>query len=400
MQIKTDITIIGGGIVGLSTARALVEAGLRKVLVLEAEPRVAAHQTGHNSGGIHSGLYYKPGSLKARYCVAGREALYRFCLDYGIPHERCGKLVVATTESERAQLRMLEQRGQANGLIGIRRLDPVAMREREPEVAGVEGLLVPDTGIVDFKAVCATHCDWLTGRDVPVHTQAAVETITPVADGFVLQTAAGEVHTGHLINCAGLNADRIARMAGCRPAVRMVPFRGSYVKLRPAAEKRVAHLIYPVPDPRFPFLGVHFTRMIGGGVEAGPNAVLTFRRQWYAPGDDPRRDFSVLGYPGFWRMGLRYGSMAWAEWWRSRSRTRMVQALQRLVPAIQADDIEPHGSGIRAQAVSRDGRLVDDFQLIEAPRQLHVLNAPSPAATASLRIGEEIAARARAVFDR
>ena len=389
-----DIAIIGGGIVGLATALALTQQGRRKLIVLEGESRLAAHQTGHNSGVIHAGLYYKPGSLKARFCAEGRDALYRFCRDHSIPCEQCGKIVVAVNEAERTALLELERRGQANGLTGIRRMTLEEMREREPHVRGVEGLLVPDTGIVDFVAVAEAYAAWIREQGVEIRTEAAVQSVQADSGGFRLVTASGEVRARNLINCAGLYSDRIARLAGLQPDVRIIPFRGEYVKLASEAERLVRHLIYPVPDPQFPFLGVHFTRMIQGGVEAGPNAILTFRRNWYEAGDNDKRDFSVLRYGGFWRMARKYGRVGVQEMWRSRSRASFVRSLQRLVPAIREQDLIPHGSGIRAQAVGRDGSLIDDFHMLEANHQIHVLNAPSPAATASLSIGRAIAEKA------
>lgn len=393
-----SIAIVGGGIVGLSTAYALTKAGIKDLVVLEAERRVGRHQTGHNSGVIHSGLYYVPGSLKARHCVEGREAMYRFCQEQGVPHERCGKLVVATTPAQQDTLRLLERRGAANGLAGLRRMPPEEMREREPHVSGVEALLVPDTGIVDFVGVAEAYARLINENGADVRTSARVLDVHRDSAGLELETDRGSVRARHLINCAGLYSDRIARMAGCTPDVRIIPFRGQYMKLKDSAVSLVRHLIYPVPDPQFPFLGVHFTRMIDGGVEAGPNALLTLRRDWYVPGDKSDRDWSVLRYAGFWRMAGRYGRVGAAELWRARSTRAFVAALQELVPDIGEADMEPHGSGIRAQAVNRQGRLADDFSIVSASRQIHVLNAPSPAATASLSIGQAICDMARARF--
>ena len=390
-RMKHPVVIIGGGIVGLATALSLVRQRITNVCVLEAESRLAAHQTGHNSGVIHSGLYYRPGSMKARYCVEGREALYRFCAEQGVAHERCGKIVVAVSKDQLPALEMLEERSVANGLDGVRRLSLEEMREREPHVAGVAGLLVPQTGIVDFVGVAEAYARLIREAGGVIRTAAPVRAIRADRNGFVLQAGDEEQQASHIINCAGLDSDRIAQMAGLNPDVRIIPFRGQYVKLKPAAESLVRHLIYPVPDPQFPFLGVHFTRMVHGGVEAGPNAVLTFRRHWYQSGDKSRRDFRILGYPGFWRMAGRYARMGCAEMWRARSLSAFVHALQALVPDVRVSDVEPHGSGVRAQAVGRDGRLVDDFRILEGSRQIHVLNAPSPAATASLSIGNHVA---------
>lgn len=394
-----DLVIIGGGIVGMATAYALTRTGKLSVLVLEAERELAQQQTGHNSGVIHSGLYYKPGSLKARNCADGRERLFRFCAENGIAHERCGKVVVAVNEQEVPALRELERRGLANGLKGVRRLSPDAVREREPHVVGVEGLLVPETGIVDFVEVTQAYARLAREAGVEIRTDTPVTGIHTEADGLVVETNQGPVRARYAINCGGLFADRIAQWAGAAPALRIIPFRGTYYKLKPSAEKWVRHLIYPVPDPRFPFLGVHFTRMIHGGIEAGPNAVLTFRRRWYEPGDNSSFDFSPLTYCGFWRMVRTHGRVGAQEAWRVLFKTSFVRALQRLIPDLRADDVIPYGSGIRAQAVTRDGVLADDFRLISAGRMIHVLNAPSPAATASLSIGETLSDMARQQFD-
>ncbi len=393
-----DIAVIGGGIVGLATAMALVRQGRRHVVVVERESRLASHQTGHNSGVIHAGLYYKPGSLKARLCVNGRDALYRFCAEQDVPHERCGKIVVAVTDSEVSALDELERRGRANGLADIRRVTSDEMKEREPHVRGVGGLFVPYTGIVDFTGVAEAYARVIREGGAEIRMRSAVRSIHAESTGFRLVTESGDILARHLVNCAGLYSDHVARLAGLQPAVRIIPFRGHYMKLKPEAERLVRHLIYPVPDPQFPFLGVHFTRIIGGGVEAGPNAVLTFRRNWYERGDDASRDYSIMRHGGFWRMARKYGRVGARELWRSRSKAAFVRALQRLVPDIRTEDVEPHGSGIRAQAVDRDGALIDDFRIIEADRQIHVLNAPSPAATASISIGHAIADKAAQQF--
>lgn len=393
-----DIAIIGGGIVGLASAWALTRMGRCNVIVLERENHLAMHQTGHNSGVIHSGLYYRPGSLKAQYCANGRNALYRFCAEHGVPHEVCGKIVVAVDESEQAALRELERRGQANGLAGVRRLSASEMKEREPHVQGREALWVPETGIVDFVAVAETYARLVCEAGGECRTGAAVRAIRKESDGSMLVTDTGVCRARYLINCAGLYSDQIARMAGLRPDVCIVPFRGEYVKLSEAAERYVRHLIYPVPDPRFPFLGVHFTRMIQGGVEAGPNALLTFRPNWYAPGDNAALDFRVLREPGFWKMVGKHGRIGLREMGRAGSRRAFLRALQRLIPEIRDADYVPHGLGIRAQAVGRDGTLLDDFRILEDDRQIHILNAPSPAATASLRIGRAIAEKANQQF--
>ncbi|MCP3980644.1 MAG: L-2-hydroxyglutarate oxidase [bacterium] len=393
-----DVAVIGGGIVGLATALSLSRAGV-SVAVLEAERRVAAHQTGHNSGVVHSGLYYKPGSSKARNCVAGREAMFRFCEENAIPHERCGKLVVATERDEVGRLDELERRGRENGLTGLRRLDPAGIRELEPHAAGIAALHVPETGIVDFEAVARALGAKLRESGVPIVTGARIRRVDTSGDGFALHWDRGVWAARHVVNCAGLHSDRVARMCGLRPRVRIVPIRGEYYRLRPARACLVRNLIYPVPDPQLPFLGVHLTRRIGGEVEAGPNAVLAFKREGYRRGDISLRDLAeTLAWPGFWKLALRHGRLAAAEARRSTSRRAFVRAAQRLVPEIGDDDLRRHGAGVRAQAVRADGALHDDFEILEAPRMLHVLNAPSPAATASLEIGRELAGRAAKSF--
>lgn len=391
---RVDVAIVGGGIVGLATGRALALERRRRVVVLEAEDEVARHQTGHNSGVVHSGLYYKPGSLKAETCVAGRDALYRFCDEHGIAYERCGKLVVATDASELPALDELERRGRANGLQGLRRLGPEEIREREPEVAGVAGLEVTETGIVDFVAVARALARELREHGGEVRTGARVLSVRAAADGLVVETAAGAVEAARLVNCAGLQCDRVARLCGVEPKVRIVPFRGEYYEVVPERRGLVRDLVYPVPDPRFPFLGVHFTRTIDGRIEAGPNAVLALKREGYRWRDVAWHDVAEMAlYPGLWRLAGRYWRTGAMEVWRSLSKRRFVAALRRLVPAIREDDVEAAGAGVRAQAVDRSGRLLDDFCLMAGERSLHVLNAPSPGATASLAIGRAIAAR-------
>jgi (S)-2-hydroxyglutarate dehydrogenase len=386
-----DVAVVGGGIVGTATALALAERG-RTVVVLEAEARLAAHQSGHNSGVVHSGLYYRPGSLKAENCVAGREAMYRFCAEHGIPHERCGKLVVATAEDELPALAELERRGHANGLAGVRRLGRDEMREREPEVAGLAGLLVPETGIVDYARVTAAIAERVRAAGGEIRTGARLLACRHEPDGLAADTAAGAVHARLLVNCAGLQSDRVARLCGVEPGLAIVPFRGEYWALAPARRHLVRHLVYPVPDPAFPFLGVHFTRTIDGTVEAGPNAVLALRREGYRWTDVSPRDLAALaGYPGFWRMARQHWKTGLGEVHRSLSKRAFVAALRRLVPALRPGDLVPAGAGVRAQAVLPDGRLLDDFRIVEGPHSVHVLNAPSPAATASLAIGRRVA---------
>jgi (S)-2-hydroxyglutarate dehydrogenase len=396
---RYEVGIVGGGIVGLATARALVRRGVSSLVVLEAEDRLGAHQTGHNSGVIHSGLYYKPGSLKARNCVAGRDAMYRFCAEHGIPAERCGKIVVATTPAELPALDELERRGRANGLAGMRRLDPAGIREHEPHAAGLAGLFVAETGIVSYPRVVDALAADLRAAGVEIRTGARVTAVGDDGDAHVLETAAGTFRARRLVNCAGLQSDRVARLCGVDPAVRIIPFRGEYHELIATRRHLVRNLIYPVPDPRFPFLGVHFTRMIDGTIEVGPNAVLAFKREGYSwTAISPRDTLQMSLYGGFWRMAARYWAMGFGEVYRSFSRRALVRALQRLVPDLTLADIRPSGAGVRAQAVDPQGNLVDDFRIAEGERMIHVLNAPSPAATASLSIGETIADMARARF--
>lgn len=386
----TDVIIIGGGIVGLGTGLAL--AGRATVTVIEAEHDLARHQTGHNSGVIHSGLYYKPGSAKALNCAAGRELMYRFCEENGVPHERCGKLVVATDEGELPALAELERRGIANGLTGVRRLSAEQMREIEPHVTGVAALRVPETGIVNYKAVAEVYAAKIRAAGGSVRTDARFTGCTREPGAITAETTTGPVRAKLLVNCAGLQSDRVARLCGVEPGVRIVPFRGEYYELKPRAEHLCRHLIYPVPDARLPFLGVHFTRMIGGGVECGPNAVLAFRREGYRFRDASARDLAELATsPGFWRMARTFWRVGLHEMYRSLSRRAFWHALRKLIPEVSFHDLVPAGAGVRAQAVAPDGKLVDDFFIRQADRMVHVLNAPSPAATASIAIGRSIA---------
>ncbi len=396
---RHDVAIVGGGIVGLATAMALARLSKASLIVLEAEQRLAAHQTGHNSGVIHSGLYYKPGSLKARLCVEGREALYRFCAERGLEHERCGKVVVASDERELATLALLEERGRANGLQGVRRLDADELREHEPHVRGRAGLHVPDTGIVDFAGVAGAYADVVREAGHEVRTGARLLEVRASADGVQLETSGGSLRCRHLVNCAGLQSDRVARLCGVRPGLRIVPFRGEYYELVAARRSLVRNLVYPVPDPRFPFLGVHFTRTIDGAVEAGPNAVLAFRREGYDRFDVSLRDtIDVATYGGFWRLAGRFWRTGASEFLRSFSKRAFVRSLQRLVPELREEDVVRAGAGVRAQAVDPGGVLVDDFRIVDGEWAVHVLNAPSPAATASIAIGRHVAARIRERF--
>jgi L-2-hydroxyglutarate oxidase len=387
--------IIGGGLVGLATAWQLLRSGQTKTLtLLEKESRVGAHQSTHNSGVLHAGLYYKPGSLKARLAVEGIRAMTAYCREKNIAHEICGKVVVAVDESEIPRLNELETRGHANGLTGLRRLDRDGLRALEPHAAGVAALQVPEEGIVDYAAVCASLRDDILTMNGHIATSAGVTRLRENPDGWTAETAAGDFTGDFLINCAGLHSDRICRLAGLDPADRIVPFRGEYYQLRPEAAHLVRHLIYPVPDPVYPFLGVHFTRLIHGGIEAGPNAVLAFGREAYRKTQWNARDLAeAIGFPGLWKFLARHPRMAWDEGVRSLSKTLFCQSLQRLVPELRVEDLTPGGAGVRAQAIARDGELVQDFRLVSGPRAMHVVNAPSPAATACLAIGREVVAR-------
>lgn len=383
--------VIGGGIVGLATAIRLRERFPDAVItVIEKEPRVGMHQTGHNSGVLHCGLYYKPGSAKARLAVEGIRQMVEFCQRHRVPHEICGKLVVAATDEEVPRLRELESRGTANGLRGLEWLSRDQMREIEPHVGGVAGLRVPEEGIVDYAAVCAAMVREIEAAGSSVLTNCPAGRIERRGGEWV----AGGVTAEWLINCAGLHSDRVAERAGSPRTLRIVPFRGEYYTLRRERAGLVRNLIYPVPDPKFPFLGVHFTRMIHGGVEAGPNAVLAFAREGYRKSDVRAADlWDALSYPGTWRFLARYPRMCWAELRRSFSRELFCASLQRLVPEIRADDLEPGQAGVRAQALEPSGNLVQDFAFADGPNAVHVLNAPSPGATASLAIGQAIVDR-------
>ncbi|MBX6331154.1 MAG: L-2-hydroxyglutarate oxidase [Gemmatimonadaceae bacterium] len=387
-----SVLVIGGGLVGLGTAYKLLRAypGLR-VTVLEKEAAVGRHQSGNNSGVLHAGLYYAPGSLKARLAVDGIRQMVAFCRAHGIPHEICGKLVVAVTEDEVPRLRELLRRGTENGLAELEWLTPEQMREIEPHVAGVAAVRVPEEGIADYPRVSATLAVEIARSGGEVITGAEVHALRETPAGWVAETRRGAFMGTLLINCAGLHADRVARLAGEEPELRIVPFRGEYYALRPERQHLVRNLIYPVPDPAFPFLGVHFTRLVRGGVEAGPNAVLAFAREGYTRGTVSVRDLAeALAFPGVWRFLERYPRTCWAELRRSFSRTLFCRALQRLVPEVQPQDLVPGGAGVRAQAMLRNGDLVNDFFFVSRRSALHVLNAPSPGATASLAIGDTI----------
>ncbi len=387
------IAVIGGGIVGLAVARELHRTHLgSEVSLLEKEADFGCHQSTHNSGVLHAGLYYKPGSVKARMAVAGIRQMVAFCQEHSIKHEICGKLVVATSADEIVRLRTLHERGRQNGLAGLAWLEGDTMREIEPHSGGLAGLRVPEEGIVDYRGVCDALAAENRQRGTKLVPKAKVIRCLPADGGWVVESTAGEVRADFIINCAGLHCDRVAQGAGEDRETRIVPFRGEYYALRPSARHLVRHLIYPVPDPVFPFLGVHFTRLIGGGIEAGPNAVLAFAREGYSKWSlNPVDLADAILYPGLWKFIGKHRSMAWEEIKRSFSRRLFCASLQRLIPALQDSDLVEGGAGVRAQAMDPTGLLVQDFSFIQRANALHLINAPSPAATASLAIAEEIA---------
>jgi (S)-2-hydroxyglutarate dehydrogenase len=393
----TDITIIGGGIVGLATALQIKQQRPSlSVVVLEKENRVAAHQTGHNSGVIHSGLYYKPGSLKATNCIGGYHMLLDFCQRENVRYELCGKIVVATKPEQVPQLNTLYERGQQNGLGGLRRLSAGEMREIEPHVAGVEGIFVPQTGIIDYTEVCEAIARAFERLGGEIRFGEKVEQLTPGNSLSVVVTNKNRYETKLVVNCAGLYSDKMAQLTQRDPInLQIVPFRGEYYKIKPEKHHLVRNLIYPVPDPNFPFLGVHFTRMIHGGVEAGPNAVLAFQREGYRKSDiNVKELFETLTWPGFQKVAIKYWETGLGEMYRSFSKAAFTKALQELIPAIQQADLEDGGAGVRAQACDRTGGLLDDFAILETDRAINVCNAPSPAATSSLSIGKTVAEKA------
>jgi L-2-hydroxyglutarate oxidase len=397
---KFDLAIVGAGIVGLASALSLTR--LRpdlKLVILEKEGRVAAHQTGNNSGVIHAGLYYKPGSLKARMAVEGARRMIEFCQEHGLPYELCGKVVVATGEEELPRLEELYRRGLANGVPGLARLTAAEITDHEPHARGVAGLWSPQTGIVDYLAVADKYAELVQQAGAAIRFNAEVTGIEERGGEVLVKTTQGEVQARALINCAGLQSDLVARMTGGSEGVRIVGFRGEYYKLAPESSRLVRGLVYPVPDPRFPFLGVHFTKKIDGSVEAGPNAVLAFAREGYAKSDiNPGYVLKLVTFRGFWVMAAKFWKMGLAEMWRSYNKRAFVKALQVLVPEVRVQDVTAGGVGVRAQAMDSQGNLLDDFRFLEAPRAIHVLNAPSPAATASLAIGETIAQKALSSF--
>ena len=390
---KFDVIICGGGIVGLATAWRLLESRPQlKLLLLEKESKLAAHQTGNNSGVLHSGLYYKPGSTKALLAVRGLQQMLEFCRTNGIAHEQCGKVVVATAESELPRLESLWDRGKANGLQGLRKLTAPQIKEIEPHAAGIAAIHVPQEGIVDYPAVCEKLGELIRHAGGEIRLNARVLKAESTAGGWAVHTSVGDFSTKFVVGCGGLHADRLAKLTGQKLKAKIVPFRGEYFKIKKERQFLVRHLIYPVPDPKFPFLGVHFTRLVEGGVEAGPNAVLAFAREGYRWTQVNIRDLAEsLLFPGLWKFLVKYPSMCGYEIRRSLSKAEFTRSLQRLVPDIREDDLEAGGAGVRAQAMLPDGKLIEDFHFEEARGMLHVINAPSPAATASLAIGAKIA---------
>ena len=390
---RYDVIIIGGGIVGLATAlRTLEQKPHLKLMILEKESLIGQHQTSHNSGVIHSGIYYKPGSLKAKNCISGYHQLIEFCDMHGIKYDICGKIVVATDEYQLPQLDELRRRGEANGLKGIRVLEKEEIREYEPYANGIKALYVPQTGIIDYADVIKKYSELVVSFGGEIHCSEKVIELQTSHDKMIVGTTKNSYSASFVVSCAGLMSDRVAKMTQEKLPLRIIPFRGEYYKLKKEKEYLVKNLIYPVPDPAFPFLGVHFTRMVKGGIEAGPNAVLAFKREGYKKTDFSLRDsFEIFSWPGFHTIAKKYWRTGLSEFHRSFSKQAFITALQKLLPDILIDDIEEGGSGVRAQACERDGGLVDDFLLVEENRILHVCNAPSPAATSSLAVGETIA---------
>lgn len=390
---QKEIVVIGGGIVGIATAYKLSLSQLySKITVLEKENIVGSHQTGNNSGVLHAGLYYKPGSSKAKLAVEGIQQMIQFCIENNIPHEICGKLVIACNEQETLRLNNLYERGQQNGLIGLKKLNQEQLREIEPHAAGIAAIHVPQEGIVDYKKVISAIAVKLQNSGGIIITAAKVTKLKQLNNKWIVSTTNGEFETDIIVNCAGLYCDRISELAGEKRETRIIPFRGEYYKIKAERQFLVKNLIYPVPDPQFPFLGVHFTRLISGGVEAGPNAVLALAREGYRKSQINLGDlYDIFSYDGFWRFLQKHWSMSLEELLRSFSKRLFCQSLQKLVPAIKEEDLEIGGAGVRAQAIFPDGNLVQDFNLVSGNNALHLLNAPSPAATASFAIAEEIA---------
>ena len=396
-----DVVIIGGGIIGLSTAMQLKENKFPNwnIAVVEKDPELATHQTGHNSGVIHSGIYYRPDSHKANFCVAGKDRLLQFCDENEIEYEKCGKVIVATDESELDRLDSLYERGVANGVQGLEKIGPERLKEIEPHVSGLAALWAPTTGIIDYRKVALAYANRFEEAGGDIFTDAPVTRIIKSYGGLLLETERGTLRAKHVINCAGLYADKVARMMGEEIDVRIIPFRGEYFTLKPESHHLVSGLVYPVPDPRFPFLGVHYTRNIKGFVEAGPNAVLAFSREGYRKRDlDIPESWGSVSYPGFWMMTMKHWKTGLSEMNRSYRKSVFVRDLQKLIPEVTADHLAPGGSGVRAQAVSNKGFILDDFRIIQGREAVHVLNAPSPGATSSLAIGEHIAGLATESF--
>ncbi len=393
--VTCEFLIVGGGIVGLATAlRILEKKPGAKLLLLEKESALGRHQTGHNSGVLHAGLYYKPGSLKARLAVEGLRQMVDFCQKHKVAHEQCGKIVVATDKEELPRLEKLLERGTANGLKRLRKLGPEQIREIEPHAAGLAAIHVPEEGIVDYAGVVEAMASEMQSLGGEIRTGEPVESLKGAGGIWRIQTLNSTYEARQVVVCAGLHSDRMVSRSGMEPSAKIMPFRGEYYMIRKERQSLVRKLIYPVPDPQFPFLGVHFTRMIAGGVEAGPNAVLAMAREGYSWGNINPRDLAEsLFFPGLWKFMLKYPSICSYEIWRSISRKEFCRSLQKLVPAITEQDLEPGSAGVRAQAMSADGALVEDFSFVEGPGILHVVNAPSPAATASLAIGQEIVKR-------
>lgn len=391
---KFDTIVIGAGIIGLATAFQLQKKNpFLKILVLEKESHEAEHQTGRNSGVIHSGMYYKPGSLKSLNCRAGKISLENFCKEQGIRFEICGKIVVATREDELDRMTALFHRGQENGVI-CSIIGREELREIEPHTAGIKAIKVPETGIVDYKGMCRRLVELIRENGGEVKFNQKVAGIRQPKEGIFIQTESGEFQTNIAVNCAGLYSDHVAAMSGITPEAKIIPFRGEYFMLKPSSSHLCKHLIYPVPDPAFPFLGVHFTRMIDGGIECGPNAVLAFAREGYRKTQVNFGELAeVLMYSGMRKIAGKYWRTGMGEIWRSISKNAFVHALQRLIPEITADELEPRAAGIRAQAITPDGSMVDDFMIQDSGRIINVVNAPSPAATASLTIGDTIAGK-------
>jgi L-2-hydroxyglutarate oxidase len=399
-ETQYDVLIVGAGIVGLATAVELTQRrpDLRLV-VLDKESEVAFHQTGNNSGVIHAGIYYKPGSLKAKMSTEGMNTMIDFCEEHDLPYELCGKVIVALTPEELPRLEDLYRRGTANGVQGLRQISAEEIREHEPHSAGIAGLWSPRTGIVDYKAVSRAYANIVQENGGEIRLSTKVTGIDQRPDKLVVQTTQGDFHTRYLVNCAGLQSDLITQMMGDTQGLRIVPFRGEYFELTPESRHLVRGLIYPVPDPDFPFLGVHFTKKISGSVEAGPNAVLAFAREGYKKSDvDPRYLLGLITFRGMWSLAAKYWRTGIGEMYRSWNKQAFVKALQKLVPEIEVEDVKPGGAGIRAQAMDSKGNLLADFSILEAPNAIHVLNAPSPAATASIPIGQAIADKALATF--